>query len=232
MFCGRCGSQIEANSRFCANCGTPADAPAVPVAPPPAAYVPPAAAAAAPVKKKGLSPLVWVLIVVLGLFFVFAAAIGVGGFVIFNKVKQAGFEASDKGFSFKDDKGQKVTVEAKGEGDQGGIVVKTAEGTAQFGGTVKLPGWLPAYPGSTPAGLAGQDSNGYAGAFTFSTGDASDKIITFYEQELKKGGFEVNEVNQHPGGAMLSASNGMKKVTINALTTGGGCTVTVTFEDK
>ncbi len=43
MFCGNCGSQIPAGSRFCAACGATVEAPAAPAPPPPPAWQQPAA---------------------------------------------------------------------------------------------------------------------------------------------------------------------------------------------
>lgn len=41
MFCGNCGSQIPAGSRFCAACGATVEAPSAPAPPPPPAAAPP-----------------------------------------------------------------------------------------------------------------------------------------------------------------------------------------------
>lgn len=286
MFCGRCGSQIEANTRFCGNCGNPADAPAQPVAPPPmqAAYAPPAPQAAPPAGKKGLSPVVWVVIIVFGLFALGVVAVGVGGAILFHKVKQAGFDPAllekkpelafikmaltnnpdaeliemdeNRGIvkvrdrktgkvvtmnfedirngrlSFSDETGQKVSIEAKGAGDQGSLEVKTNEGTARFGaGAVKLPAWLPAYAGASPQGFSTEGGQGSAGAFSFKTGDSAEKVAAFYEGELKKAGFTV-EVTRHAAGVTLSGENSQKRVTVNALNDGSGAAVSGTFEDK
>lgn len=286
MFCGNCGSQIEPNTRFCGKCGSPADAPAQPVAAPPvqpAAYAPATPQAAAPARK-GLGPVAWVLIIVFGLFALGVVAVGVGGAILWHKVKQAGFDPAliekkpelafikmaltnnpdaelvsideDRGIvqvrdkktgkvitmnfedirkgrlSFSDETGQKVSIEAKGEGDQGSVEVKTNEGTARFGaGAVKLPAWIPAYAGATLQGFSTTEAQGSSGAFSFSTGDSAEKVTAFYEGELKKAGFTV-EVTRHPAGATLSGENGQKRVILNALSQGSGSAVSGTFEDK
>jgi nitrate reductase NapE component len=110
-FCTKCGAEV--NGRFCIKCGSPVAAPATPAAPDvspdaatrlampaampsrPAAPPPPAApaapAAAAPVRKK-TSPLVWILVAVLGLFFLIGVAVVGAGFFFVHKAKQAGFD--------------------------------------------------------------------------------------------------------------------------------------------
>ncbi len=313
MFCSRCGSQIEANTRFCGGCGAPAEAPAAPPAappppvyaqqappppvyaqqappppvyaqqaPPPGAYMAPPPAA--PAKRKGLSPLAWVGIVVLGVIVLGAVGVGVLTMVVVHKVKQAGFDPAlierhpelaivkmavagnpdaeivnideDRGivsvrdkktgkvvtmnfqdikegrFSLTDESGKTVSVEAHGQGETGSLDVKTDQGTAHIGaGALNLPGWLPAYPGSSPQGIASSEGAGASGAFSFRTTDSVDRVVSFYEDALKRGGFNV-DVNRHAAGALISADNGSKKATINALNDGAGASATVTYEDK
>ena len=99
-FCSTCGANVP--GAFCTSCGTPVSAAARPQAPPapaPAFQPPPAAApmAAAPgaalPAKRGLSPIVWVLIIVGGL--ILLSVIGVVGAAFFfvHKAHQAGFDS-------------------------------------------------------------------------------------------------------------------------------------------
>ena len=91
-FCTSCGAEVT--GAFCKQCGTPALAASA--APAPVFTAQPAAAAApvagaVPVKRK-TSPLVWVLVIILGLFVLGAiATIGTGLFLV-HKVRQAGFD--------------------------------------------------------------------------------------------------------------------------------------------
>ena len=83
-FCTNCGVNVA--GAFCNQCGTPTRSAAgqPPVAPPPPA-------GAEPVKRK-TSPIVWVLVIILGLFVIgFVGVVGTGWFV-YNKVKQAGVD--------------------------------------------------------------------------------------------------------------------------------------------
>ena len=97
-FCTSCGAEVK--GAFCIQCGTPvsaAGASPAPVPPPqPAMAAAPAAAAApvagaAPVQRK-TSPLVWVLVVILGLFVLGAIGVVGTGLFIVHKVRQAGFD--------------------------------------------------------------------------------------------------------------------------------------------
>jgi len=99
-FCTNCGATI--NGAFCTQCGHAAGAaapppPAAPPVPPVAAYQPPPMAqqpyapAAAPAQRK-TSPVVWVLVIVLGLFMLGGIVVVGAGFFIAHKVKQAGFD--------------------------------------------------------------------------------------------------------------------------------------------
>jgi|SoiMethySBSTD1v2_1073268.scaffolds.fasta_scaffold129172_2 hypothetical protein len=91
-FCTNCGANVT--GAFCNQCGTPARAGAgQPAAPPPpvGAAVPPGLPGAAPAKRK-TSPIVWVLVIILGIFVLgFVGVVGTGLFV-YSKVKQAGVD--------------------------------------------------------------------------------------------------------------------------------------------
>lgn len=90
-FCTTCGANV--NGAFCPQCGTPISAAGAappaqqPGMPPPAYGAPPPM----PMARK-TSPLVWVLAIVLGLFFLGFVAVAGVGFFIAHKVKQAGID--------------------------------------------------------------------------------------------------------------------------------------------
>ena len=91
-FCTSCGASVT--GEFCKQCGTPvkgASAAQAPVSAPQPAMAAPPAAGAVLVQRK-TSPLVWVLVIVLGLF-VLGGIVTVGtGLFFLHKVKQAGFD--------------------------------------------------------------------------------------------------------------------------------------------
>ncbi|MGD0200798.1 MAG: zinc ribbon domain-containing protein [Bryobacteraceae bacterium] len=248
--------------------------------PQPAAYAQPQAA---PPERKKISPVVWILLVIGGLFVVgIIAAVLVTGIVV-HKVKQAGFDPEllerrpelafvklavaanpdaeivsiDEGrgiVSIRDKKtgrivtmnfeqirkgrisfeseGQHVSIEGRNEGGEGTMTVTTPQGTSQIGtGAIRLPAWLPAYAGATPQGFSSQSADTSSGAFSFKTGDSADRVLQFYESELKKAGFTV-EVMRHPAGGMVTGESGTRKAVVNVIADVSGTAVTCTFEDK
>jgi len=98
-FCTTCGANL--NGAFCTQCGTPVSVastqptalppmPATPVAPPPM----PAMAGAPPAfpPKRKTSPLVWILVIILGLFLLGGIAVVGTGMFLVHKVRQAGVD--------------------------------------------------------------------------------------------------------------------------------------------
>ncbi|HWB86115.1 MAG TPA: hypothetical protein VG675_18370 [Bryobacteraceae bacterium] len=106
-FCTSCGANVT--GPFCAKCGAPSSAsaqaapppspsvapPAAPVTPvqavPQPSYYSPGAGAVTPVKR-GTSPIVWVLVIILGLFVLGGIAVVGGGMFLVHKAKQAGLD--------------------------------------------------------------------------------------------------------------------------------------------
>ncbi len=86
-FCTSCGAEVT--GAFCKQCGTPVraagSAPPAPVPPP----QPTAGAVPAPRKT---SPLVWVLVIILGLFVLGGIGVVGTGLFLVHKVRQAGFD--------------------------------------------------------------------------------------------------------------------------------------------
>lgn len=148
------------------------------------------------------------------------------------KVITMNFEDIKKGRLTLEEDGKKVSIEGHGEGDTGSVVVNSPEGTASFGaGAVKLPSWLPAYPGAAAQGFSSQGASGSAGGFGFKTSDSLDQVVRFYEDGLKTAGLAV-DVTKHAGGAMLSGEAGTRKAVIHVLADGSGAAVNGTFEEK
>jgi hypothetical protein len=99
-FCTTCGANV--NGAFCPQCGTPAGAAAAPPPPPAqASYQPgppappygaqsPGMAPMPPARKT--SPLVWILVIILGLFFLGCVAVAGFTFFVVHKAKEAGID--------------------------------------------------------------------------------------------------------------------------------------------
>jgi len=95
-FCTTCGANVS--GAFCPQCGTPVSiAGAQPAAPPPPQAPPPPPMAMAGVPPamppaRKTSPLVWILVIVLGLFVLGGVAIVGTGMFIMHKARQAGID--------------------------------------------------------------------------------------------------------------------------------------------
>ncbi|MEK6303766.1 MAG: hypothetical protein AABO41_23925 [Acidobacteriota bacterium] len=153
-------------------------------------------------------------------------------------------QAHDGKVKFKkdgDDEGE-VSMEAEGDGASGSLEVKTKEGTAKFGSGAAaegLPDWFPAYPGAKVQGnYSSIGKDGYVGGYQFTTPDAVDRVVKFYEEGLKQAGLKVttNLVNTDGKvtGGMASGEDGGRKRTafINAAVTDDGTSVTVVVTAK
>ncbi|MBI2680913.1 MAG: zinc ribbon domain-containing protein [Candidatus Solibacter usitatus] len=80
-FCSSCGKQVTGT--FCANCGSQVGA---------ASSAPTAPQAAAAPPRKGISPIVWILGIIAGIFVLGMLVLIGGGLFVAHKVKQAGFD--------------------------------------------------------------------------------------------------------------------------------------------
>ncbi|HXI40506.1 MAG TPA: hypothetical protein VNH83_11030 [Bryobacteraceae bacterium] len=149
------------------------------------------------------------------------------------------FADAQKGkFVFEQD-GQKVQMEAHGEGDKGSFEVKSSEGSMKFqsgAGSEKLPDWLPAYPGSSPQGaFSMQNPKETTGSFSFVTKDSIEQVMRYYEGALKKAGLKVtSNTMQQDGrtnlGVVTAEEAGNKrKAVVNATASPEGINVGVTF---
>lgn len=150
-------------------------------------------------------------------------------------------DAKSGKIKFKKEGEDEVTLEAKGEDGKGSLEVKSAEGNAKFstGPVERLPDWLPVYPNVQLVGsYSAQNKDGQSGGFHFATKDAPDKIISFYEDGLKRAGMVVNtnmlQTNGKVSGGMATGEDTGRKrvVSINALPSEEGTQVTVVYEVK
>ena len=63
--------------------------------------------------------------------------------------------------------------------------------TLGAGPAVKIPAWVPSYPGSKPEGtFSAQGGEGQGGMFAFKTGDNPKKVLDWYQQSLEGAGFQ------------------------------------------
>jgi len=224
-FCTICGANVT--GAFCSQCGTPAPGAAAPTPQPAAAYPPAEAAPYAqpgapgvPPAARKTSPIVWVLVIVLGLFLL--GGMAVAGFVAFvaHRVHQAGvsFDSSrDGGFTMqtRDKNGKRASV--------------------QFGGKGKAPSWVPVYPGSegkTQFAISGTGTDGEGGVFSFTTSDDPERVKSFYSDKARGIGLMVNLDTTTAGGGMIVAEeDGGDRRTLHVTIAGhsGGTAVSVAY---
>ncbi len=138
---------------------------------------------------------------------------------------------------FTDDRGERVTIQSGGEG--GRFSVKTKDGTLEGGSTWTPPAWLPAYAGArVQTGANTQSAEEDAGAAYLSTQDSPAAVLAFYEEELKKQGFEaVKQVTASDGKSEISSvtatrDDGGKYVHILAMPMDGATTIHITYTVK
>jgi hypothetical protein len=128
------------------------------------------------------------------------------------------FEDIKKGnFSFSDDKG---------------------ETRISAGNTWRPPSWVPVYPGAkTESGANTESPEQDAGGGGLSTSDAVDKVVAFYEAELKKQGLEVNKHSISSGAdaiVTVVAQDEARGHNVNVVVTpdGGGAKIQLSFSRK
>jgi len=209
-FCTKCGSPLAEEVQFCINCGATVGAPpAAPTAPPPSPPPPiapavsaaPAAAgvaagAAAPAAKAG-SPIMKIILIVVGVL-ILLTALGIGSCVyIAYRIKQRGSTIMPGVTSGRTSFGTpELQIEKGGAGSEA-----EAEATAD----------VPPYPGSTAT--EGGGSLGTAGfgiaAQEYETSDPVDKVVAFYKEKL---GNKL-AIHEAGGNAVLQVKTGANSMT-------------------
>jgi hypothetical protein len=151
-------------------------------------------------------------------------------------------DAKNGRWSVKTDKGT-ATFDANGQ-NGGTLKVTDEKGQEQvstFGGTAtpqNLPSWVPAYPaGSVQGTMDTTGPDGRSAAFSVSTADGPEKVIDWYEEQLKAAGLTVEKntynANGQTGGIVTGKSAAAKRtVTVMIGSADGKTQATVTFEDK
>jgi hypothetical protein len=147
------------------------------------------------------------------------------------------FDPDKKTMVITDENGKEATVKVTGDGDKGAVEVQGPDGAVKFGATTsnQMPGWVPVYPGSSPQGtFSTQTKDGNQSTFTFKTKDAAAKVMSYYQDQLKAGGFTINLSTTSPQGGMVMAEDSGKTRSV-MLTVGGsgeGTDVSVTSIEK
>jgi hypothetical protein len=135
------------------------------------------------------------------------------------------FDPDKKTMVVTDENGKEATVKVTGDGDKGVVEVQSSDGTVKFGaaGSNQMPAWMPVYPGSSPQGtFSAQTKDGNQSTFTFKTGDAPTKVMSYYQDQLKAGGFTINMTTNTPQGGMVMAEDGGKTRSVMLTASGSG----------
>jgi len=137
---------------------------------------------------------------------------------------------------FKNEKGEEVTFEGSGEHGKEGLRIKSNKGSMTFGaGTAeKAPSWVPVYPGGNAlASAAEKSATGVAGHLSFQTADSADKVMSFYERELKAEGFSVERTSMqgvvHLANLNAKADGGRRTVNVIVTPVGDASQVAVQY---
>ena len=159
-----------------------------------------------------------------------------------DKTYTVNFDDAKRGkFTINEGGRETVSVNTTGDGKDGTVEVKSADGTVKIGAgaNVKPPVWIPDYPGSEPQGAySAQSANGDSGSYHFTTRDSADKVAHFYENEFKSGGLKTNTTITNAGGSglggMVSGEDESRKHSAYVLigSDNGQTTVNVTFTSK
>jgi hypothetical protein len=267
-FCTTCGANV--NGAFCPQCGTPVSVaqapPPPPNVPPPHAYAPqpvqpgigmaPPPPAGAP---RRMSPVVLVLLIVFGFFFL--CIMGLVGFTFFaaRAIRNNPGAAIAKLITLgnpnleivnTDNGARTVTIRDRRTGKESTITFDQARNgrfsitanddhggnaTMEFGGEVKdLPSWVPKYPGAANTGLfsaKGTDTNGKGegGSFTFTTSDPPQKVLDFYRDKAGELGLKINMNTTTGSGGMIVAAESDEKRTLMAVANASGNSTNVSI---
>jgi hypothetical protein len=134
---------------------------------------------------------------------------------------------------FKNEKGEEVTFEGSGEKGKEGLRIKSDKGSMAFGDVeaVKMPAWVPAYPGAkVMASTTQKTEDGFTGTYSFQTPDAVAAVLARYDGELSGAGFAVERQSAGTVGSLRAkADGGARTVTVTAIPLGGTTHVTVEY---
>ncbi len=153
-----------------------------------------------------------------------------------NKVLTVNLEEAKKGrIVFKEEGKDAVTLETT----EKGVTIQSKEGSMQIGAGGRPPAWVPVFAGANPEGtFYNRSQEGEAGSFHFVTKEPPERVLSWYDAELKKAGMRTtsNAVQQDGrttgGMANGQAPDGKRTVTVVAGSSDEGTSVTVTFNEK
>ena len=150
-------------------------------------------------------------------------------------------DAKNGKWSVKNDKGT-ATFDASGGN---GMTMKATDDKGQVttfnagtGSPQNLPSWLPVYPGGTVQGTYDTTNNeGRTAAFTVSTKDTTDKVLEYYDAQLKSAGLKTEKstftTNGQTGGTVTGKSDdGKREASVIISSAADGTHAVVSFQEK
>jgi len=102
----------------------------------------------------------------------------------------------------------------------------------------QLPAWLPVYPGAQDSGAFGLSTQGgLAGTCAFKTDDSVEDAASFYEDALRRAGFEVNKNRtQLPQGSIViitaNEADSQRTAQVTITDTDEGTAINLAFQDE
>ncbi len=214
----------------------------------------------APPVRRGTSPIVWVLCIIGGLFFLaILGTFAVGywfvrnpGFAIAKLINAANPNAEVLNV---DNANRQVTIRDRRDGKEvtisfddvknGRFSLSAVDENGKVGhvelgaGAGKLPAWVPVYPGArieshvTGAGDDG-DHAAEGGLYSFSSPDPPAQVMNFYQDKARDLGMKVGLTTATAEGGHITAADDEDNRSLIVLvgTANGGSSGTVTFKRK
>ncbi len=142
---------------------------------------------------------------------------------------------------FENEKGETVSVDAKGDGTSGKFEVRSKEGSMTIGADAgkDIPGWVPLYGGEKPQGAwSSRKGDEVSGTFSLSTSDDAGKVLDFYAAALARAGFTVKRNTMSSDGTVSGgiltgeADGGARSVSVTVSSDDGSTSVMVGYGTK
>ncbi|HWZ43608.1 MAG TPA: hypothetical protein VNW97_09020 [Candidatus Saccharimonadales bacterium] len=151
------------------------------------------------------------------------------------KVTSMKFDPEKKTMVIVDENGKEGTITL----NSGNVEMKGPDGTVKIGAnTDKAPAWVPVYPGASPQSVLSASAEGeQTGTAGFTTPDSTEKVMSYYGDQLKSGGFKVSTTSNTTDGKVAGIVNGEDKVgkrsvLVTATPDDKGTNVSVSFTIK
>ena len=232
QFCTKCGSPLAEGMKFCTGCGAtigeqsapaaaqpPAPVAAAQAAPPAPVAAPVAPAAAAPAPSKG-SPILKIILLVLGgVFLLSVLAVAAGVYYYYTRIKPRVTQIEEK-------------IHQAYPTPSGTREVHPQPPAPSEPAAPALDMGVPVYPGATPTEGQGEMPMG-AGGFKvqqYTTPDSLEKVLAFYKDKL--GPKAVATQSGDSALVQVVGSNGVINISIASDSAAGKTTFTITSIQK